>query len=326
MTITPDKIKKAVNILHSGGLVAFPTETVYGLGADANNEAAIRKIFLAKERPFDHPLIVHIAKTAWLTQWACDVSPAAMKLASAFWPGPLTLILKKQPHVSPLVTGNQDTIGLRIPRHPVAQALLLAFGGGIAAPSANKFTHISPTTAEAVYEELGGSLDLILDGGSCEVGLESTIIDMSASVPTLLRPGMISASAIASVLGSAISVSKDSAEAPRSPGMHHLHYAPTTKTSLIETAAIPLFLQSLKPEDLPLALVLRSKLQNGQSEHIQVVNMPQAATDYAHDLYQTLRLLDNQKVKQIIIETVPDSLEWEAIRDRLNKASSRIQL
>lgn len=252
-------IDQAVTLLRQGGLVAIPTETVYGLGADATNEAAVRKIFQVKERPYDHPLIVHLAHIEQLKDWALDISPAAMKLAQAFWPGPLTIIFKKQPHVLNVVTGNQDTVALRIPRHPIAQAVLHAFGGGIAAPSANKFTHISPTTASAVQEELGGEVELILDGGACEVGLESTIIDMSGVKPNILRPGMISAEAIFEIINKPINISQQQTTL-RAPGMHHLHYAPRTKTELISTKKISLLLPTLKSEDLPIVFLVYSDL------------------------------------------------------------------
>lgn len=315
-------IQKAAQILRSGGLVAFPTETVYGLGADASNPAAVSRIFRAKERPHDHPLIVHIASLRQLNDWAREVPAPALQLAQAFWPGPLTLILKKQPGVLDEVTGAQDTIGLRIPRHHVARALLEAFGGGIAAPSANKFTHISPTSAAAVREELGVHVDLILDGGSCEIGLESTIIDMSGDVPVILRPGMITADRIAAVLGHEVACRPEETFSTRAPGMHHLHYAPTTKTVLLDTPRLYDFLQALKKDDQPVALVVHSSLPCLSSESVHIVEMPRAAEAYAHDLYHTLRLLDNQHFKRIVIEAVPNGSEWEAIRDRITKASA----
>jgi L-threonylcarbamoyladenylate synthase len=321
MTTSPN-IPKAAALLHAGGLVAFPTETVYGLGADAANERAVQRIFEAKERPFDHPLIVHIASLSQWADWARELSPLALTLAHAFWPGPLTMVLKKQPHVLDRVTGGQDTVGLRIPGHPMAQALLQAFGGGVAAPSANKFTHISPTTAAAVYEELGKEVDLILDGGECEVGLESTIIDMSGDGPVILRPGMITAEVIAAVLGCHVTSARQDSPAPRAPGMHHLHYAPTTKTELIDAKNMPgIFEQCTR--DLPIAIVVRRDIAipAGEGMHWVTVTMPREASAYAHDLYQTLRSLDRGQFKRIMIERVPETAEWEAIRDRLLKAS-----
>jgi len=284
----------------------------------------VRKIFLAKERPYDHPLIVHLAEVAQLSEWARDISPAALRVAQAFWPGPLTMILKKQPHVLDIVTGGQDTVGLRIPHHPIAQALLQAFGGGVAAPSANKFTHISPTTATAVREELGDKVDLILDGGDCAVGLESTIVDLTRDAPVILRPGMITAEALSTVLGTKVISSRQDTPAIRTPGMHHLHYAPVTKTVLIAKNKIHAYLQSLQANDLPAALVMHSRFeQDAQNaiEKIHHVALPQDAASYAHDLYHMLRTLDHQQFKSIIVESVPENEEWDAIRDRLNKAS-----
>lgn len=316
-------ITKAVAKLRAGGLVAFPTETVYGLGADATNEAAARKIFAAKERPYDHPLIVHVADIAQLSDWAKDISPTALLLANTFWPGPLTLILKKQPHVLDIITGGQDTVGLRIPNHPIAQALLRAFGGGVAAPSANKFTHISPTTAEAVREELGNKVDLILDGGHCDVGLESTILDLTGDKPVILRKGMITAKILEDVLHMPIVASLQDTPVIRAPGSHHLHYAPVTTTVVLNTENIPEFLQSLRPDDLPIAVVTHSPIELHEMKKIHRVHAPMDATAYAHDLYSTLRSLDNLHFKCIVIEAVPNLPEWDAIRDRLNKASGR---
>lgn len=314
-------ITQAVTILRHGGLVAFPTETVYGLGADAKNEEAIRKVFKAKGRPYDHPLIVHIGKIEELNVWARDIPPLAMKLARVFWPGPLTLILKKQSQVPDILTGRQDTIGIRIPKHPVALSLLQAFGSGIAAPSANKFTHISPTTAAAVKEELGKEVGLILDGGECEVGLESTILNLSTLQPTILRPGMISAQALEEVMGVKVTSSRQDTPEPRVPGMHHLHYAPLTKALLIETKAIPQMVEQLQPQDLPAAFLIYSDLTLPQSNKMHWVRMPPNAFQYAHHLYHMLRTLDNQHYKVIFIESVPHNVEWEAIRDRLLRAS-----
>ncbi|RDI46943.1 L-threonylcarbamoyladenylate synthase [Aquicella lusitana] len=319
--MTTPEITKAVKLLREGRLVAIPTETVYGLGADATNESAVRKIFLAKERPHDHPLIVHIGNIEQLQDWAREIPPAAMKLARAFWPGPLTLILKKQPQVLDIVTAGQNTVGLRIPRHPVARELLEAFGGGIAAPSANRFTRISPTTAHAVAEELGGKVDLILDGGPCEVGLESTIIDMSGETPVILRPGAITAHAIAAELGLPDIASPYAQHETRAPGMHHLHYAPRTRTILIETENIPDMLLALDRDDFPAAFVVNSDVIMPQNDKIRCIKMPHEAAAYAHDLYHTLRKLDHQDFKWIIIETVPQGEAWDAIRDRLLKAT-----
>jgi len=313
------EIKQAVAILRAGGLVAFPTETVYGLGADASNPAAVEQIFRVKGRPSHHPLIVHIAHVDMLFSWAREIPDAALTLAAAFWPGPLTILLKKQSHVLSQVTGGQDTIGLRIPAHPIAQALLNAFGGGLAAPSANQFTHISPTTTQAVREELGTKIEMILEGGECAVGLESTIIDLSQTKPVILRPGMITQEAIANVLKQPVTMQQNTTV--RVPGNHFVHYAPLTKTVLISTADLPQYLQTLSKEQLPAALLTHNRHQHKiRSDSIHVVTMSDQAERYAHDLYRKMREMDNLHYKLIIIEAVPDTLAWQAIRDRLMKA------
>jgi L-threonylcarbamoyladenylate synthase len=321
MMIKTPEIQRAVAILRAGGVVAFPTETVYGLGADATNPAAIRQIFAVKERPYDHPLIVHLANHDQLSDWALEISPAALLLAKAFWPGPLTLVLKKQPYVLDMVTGQQETVGVRVPSHPIALALLNLFNGGIVAPSANKFTHISPTTAQAVREELGESVDLILDGGACLVGLESTIIDMTQPNPRILRPGMITAEMITAVLGQPILNGLQDLAGIRTPGMHHLHYAPATKTKLIASTDLINYLKTQSLEDLPAVIMLHSSITLPEIKQIHLMKMPSNPSAYAHDLYHTLRLLDNQHFKQIVVECVPQNPEWDAIRDRLIRAS-----
>lgn len=318
MTI-PD-IKKAVSILEQGGLVALPTETVYGLGADASNPKAVERIFLAKERPQDHPLIVHLADISQLSAWALEIPAAASELAQAFWPGPMTLILKKQPDVLDIVTAGQDTVGVRIPSHPVARELLAAFGRGVAAPSANKFTHVSPTTASAVKDELGDEVDLILDGGMCEVGLESTIIDVTGDHPVILRPGMLTVEEIEAVLKEPVATLPIET-ATKVPGMHHLHYAPSTKTSLIDHFDIPVLLHTIASKDLPVVLMVRSEPLIPMTDQVFWVRMPENAKEYAHELYRTLRSLDAQHYQHIIIENVPNEAEWLAIRDRLKKAT-----
>lgn len=316
-------IQKAVSILKSGGLVAMPTETVYGLAADASNQAAVERIFAVKERPYQHPLIVHLAAIEQLSLWAREVPPVALKLAQAYWPGPLTLILKKQPHVLDIVTGAQDTVGIRIPHHPIAQDLLKAFGGGLAAPSANKFTHISPTTAQAVEQELGQGVDLILDGGECEVGLESTIVDMSGDQITVLRPGMLSLQAIAEVLGQSVFTKEEISSAVKAPGGHHLHYAPLTFTQLLPLEEIKAAIEKAEVSILPMACLVYSPSPSVDKAGINWVVMPQDPEHYAHELYKTLRHWDNQGLKRLLVEQVPESSEWDAIRDRLQKAAAR---
>lgn len=308
-------IAKAVAILRSGGLVAIPTETVYGLGADARNPLAVRKIFVAKQRPMDHPVIVHLAEVSQLSQWAVDISKDALSLANEFWPGPLTLILKKAPGVLEMITGGQDTIGLRIPNHPMALAVLKEYGDGVAAPSANRFGRISPTTSEAVREELGDAVDFILAGGRCGVGLESTIVDVSGEEPAILRPGMITARQIENSLHHTIQ--KQKKNAPRVSGSLESHYAPVTKMRLMSTEELALFLTHEQDDT---AVVAWSRLPVSQS---RIVRMPENPWSYAHDLYQVMRELDKKGLRQIIIEEVPETSEWDAIRDRLLRAAHR---
>ena len=247
--VTADKkaIVKAVELLKQGRLVAFPTETVYGLGADASNSNAVKQIFAAKGRPENHPLIVHIGSIEQLNDWALSIPSAALRLAKRFWPGPLTIILKKRPEVPLAVTGGQDTVALRIPNNPVALSLLKSFGGGIAAPSANRFKHISPTSARHVLEELGSEVDLILDGGSCSVGVESTIIDLSGSQPRLLRPGHITITELEAVLQT--EVGRISTSEIRSPGMMEVHYAPVTPAWLCTMQQLPAMLEKLSKKN-----------------------------------------------------------------------------
>jgi L-threonylcarbamoyladenylate synthase len=225
------EVSRAADLLRAGELVAFPTETVYGLGADASNPRAVARIFAAKGRPADHPLIVHLPDAAHLPRWAVDIPDAAHKLAAALWPGPLTLILRRHPSVSDAITGGQNTVGLRVPNHPLALQLLREFDGGVAAPSANRFGHVSPTTAAHVREELGTSVALILDGGPCAVGIESTILDLSGTHARILRPGMLDADAIAGILG-APPIVGGSPDAPRVSGSLEAHYAPRTPLRL----------------------------------------------------------------------------------------------
>ncbi len=312
-----DCIKQAVEVLREGGLVAMPTETVYGLAADAKNPEAIKKIFQAKGRPADHPLIAHIAHISQLHEWAIDISDKAMLLAKAFWPGPLTLILKKAPGVSSMITGGQDTIGVRIPRHPIAQALLTAFGSAVVAPSANRFGRISPTTVMAVQEELGDQVGCILDGGQCEVGVESTIVDVSSNELRILRPGMITAQQIEAVLHEHLSLQKNNV--PRVAGALDSHYAPVTPVKLVESAQLLNMLSSLSNAQLPVAVMTYSFAFDQQGVLCQMMSAD--PVNYAHDLYQVLRELDHQQVKQILVEAVPDTPEWSAVADRLRRAA-----
>jgi len=314
---SPD-IERAAEILRGGGLVAFPTETVYGLGGDAANPVAVRRIFQAKGRPADHPLIVHLKGMEDLEQWAREIPAAARKLAEHFWPGPLTLIFPRDPRVIDEVTGGQDTVGLRVPSHPVARQLLEAFGGGIAGPSANRFGRLSPTSAQHVREELGQAVDLVLEGGVCDVGIESTIIDLSSGKPVLLRPGHIGSADIEAVLGAP--VARSGTHTPRAPGTLAAHYAPSLPTMLVPAIDLDRVVreQATSGPVAVLARHLRPRDSRAALWH-------SAATDahaYAHDLYALLRFLDRSGCRTIVVESPPERPEWEAVRDRLLRAAA----
>ncbi len=308
-------IEKAIRILRSGGLVAMPTETVYGLAADAKNPRALQCIFDAKKRPTNHPLIVHIAGIDTINQWVKEISPAAIRLANAFWPGPMTLIFPRADGVLDLVTGGQSTVGIRIPRHPIAQALLKGFGGGLAAPSANQYGRISPTSAADVRDELGDAVDCILDGGSCDVGLESTIIDVSSDTLSILRPGMITKEQIEAVVGHVLS--EPIHNAPRVSGSAASHYAPLTPTRIVDSKELSSFLR----EATDSVAVLLHDMKPIQKDNIKCIRMSSDPAQYAHDLYHTLRQLDQKQHQQIVVEAVPSDSSWDAIRDRLTRAT-----
>lgn len=312
--VGPAGLEAAAQHLQAGRLVAFPTETVYGLGADASNPDAVRRIFAAKGRPADHPVIVHVADVAQLGAWAREVSDNARRLAAAFWPGPLTLILKRANQVSDLVTGGQDTVGLRIPSHPVAQSLLRAFEGGIAAPSANRFGRLSPTSAEHVRAELGDRVDLVLDGGASDVGIESTIVDVSGDGPVLLRPGMIGAAQIEAVLG--CPVRTPSKGSPRVSGSLDAHYAPATPLVLLDQDSVDRF----SPGRGERVVVLARRPAPGGAM-APWVEAPADPRGYAHELYRILRALDEAGYSRIVIEAPPATPEWVAVRDRLTRAA-----
>ena len=316
-------IQRAVQLLRQGELVALPTETVYGLGADALNPDAVAKIFAAKGRPSDHPLIVHLADASQIMTWAREVPKDAIALARAFWPGPLTLILKRDESVPDLVTGGQDTVGLRVPNHPVALELLRAFGSGVAAPSANRFGRISPTTAAHVRQELGERVALILDGGACAVGLESTIVDLSRGVPVILRPGAIGADDIARVLGrrprlrSEVEAGNaaEQGATPRVSGALAAHYAPRTPLELITTDALS---ASSRAGD---AVLARCAAPASLADGVTWVQAPADPAGYGHDLYARLRSLDESGAARILVEAPPASPDWAAVADRLGRAA-----
>ncbi|MBN8475541.1 L-threonylcarbamoyladenylate synthase [Sulfuritalea sp.] len=313
-------VVRAAGLLRAGELVAFPTETVYGLGADAANPRAIARIFAAKGRPVDHPLIVHLPDASQLEHWAVDIPEAAHRLAAAFWPGPLTLILRRHPSVSDAITGGQDTVGLRVPNHPLALQLLREFGGGVAAPSANRFGRISPTTAAHVREDLGDAVALVLDGGPCAVGIESTILDLSGAAPRILRPGMLDAAAIGKVLG-VVPAFGGTADAPRVSGSLEAHYAPRTPLQLAAATE--------------LAGVTTCALDAGQRVAVLAAQAPGIAHEslvwraadldperFAHDLYTRLRELDALSCDLILVAAPPDDEAWRAVADRLRRAAA----
>ncbi len=315
----PTNIEHAVSLLKQGGLVAFPTETVYGLGADASNPDAVKKIFSAKRRPSSHPLIVHIGHFDQLHKWAQNIPDSAIQLVDSFWPGPLAIILQKQAWVPSVVTGGQDTLALRMPNNPVALALLKQFSGGLAAPSANRFNHISPTLASHVQTELGDSVDLILDGGACQVGLESTIIDCSSREIKLLRPGHILPEHIEAVLHRPVSTAQESKI--RAPGMLELHYAPTTPAFLCPLEDIEDRIDHLVKQNKSIGMLAR-EFQADHSAVKAIINMPVEAVPYAHDLYAQLRQLDIMPLDIIVIEQPPQHSAWAAVNDRLLKATA----
>lgn len=310
------EIAHAADVLRSGGLVAMPTETVYGLAADASNARAVARIFSAKGRPADHPLIVHLAAAEQIADWARDIPPQAWALARHFWPGPLTLILRRAPHVLDCVTGTQDTVGLRVPDHPLALELLRAFGGGLAAPSANRFGRLSPTTAANVREELGNAVDCILDGGPCRVGVESTIIDLSGNQPRLLRPGMLGAAAIESALGTALHGASPSI---RAPGTLRAHYAPGTPLRLLPTALLAGEAARRQARGERVAAVTYTGVSLPGTTLCR--SLPADPAGYAQALYAELRRLDDRRCDCLLVEAPPADAAWQAVRDRLQRAA-----
>jgi len=307
-----DEIEHAASLLRAGKLVAFPTETVYGLGANALDVEAVARIFEAKGRPTSSPIIVHVSSMEMARSVAAEWPPAAELLAQRFWPGPLTLVLKKQPRVPALVTAGLDTVGVRMPAHPVALALIAAAELPIAAPSANRFSQVSPTTAEHVRESLGDRVDYILDGGPCTVGIESTVLSLAQGVPLLLRPGGVSRQQIEDVIGLVDQQREALAEAHPSPGMHPRHYSPRTKLLLACDGSVP-------PDGAGAYLQLHQAPAGAVRE---VVVMPADAADYAAQLYRRLHELDARNYDWIAVEIPPDTPEWEAVRDRLQRAAS----
>ncbi|GAB4168087.1 MAG: L-threonylcarbamoyladenylate synthase [Wenzhouxiangellaceae bacterium] len=316
-----DDLALAVRLLEQGRLVAFPTETVYGLGADARNPVAVRSIFEAKGRPPDHPVIVHLASFDEVGEWAESVPRAARALAEAFWPGPLTLILARANGVPDVITGGQDTVGLRVPAHPVAQALLARFGRALVAPSANRFGRISPTRASHVIEEFGDEVAAVIDGGACAVGVESTIVDLSGPAPRLLRPGMIGRTALEACIGVRLQCPADD-EGPRASGRLASHYAPLAPVELVPRERMADVLERLAKEGRRVAVLARSPRPHGIVD-VAWKRMPARPRDYAHCLYAELRHADRLRPDRILVELPPDDPQWAAVLDRLSRAAAR---
>ena len=307
------EVRRAAEILRRGGLVAFPTETVYGLGADASNPVAVKRLYEVKRRPAEHPVIVHFASADDAFRWARVVPDGAKALAQRCWPGPLTLILKRSALAQGFVTGGQDAVGLRVPSHPVAHELLVAFGRGVAAPSANRFGHVSPTTAAHVREDLGKEVDLVLEGGPSEVGIESTIVDFSSGMPVLLRPGHLSKAELEEVLKSKIE--NRHAASPRHSGGLERHYAPKTPARLVPTHELD---REIAKRGDKVAVLAFSRADERVDYWLRMPREPRA---YAQRLYAALRELDTAGCEAILIESPPDAPEWAAVLDRLARAS-----
>ena len=309
-------IQAAADVLRAGGLVAFPTETVYGLGADASRDDAVARVFAAKGRPRAHPLIVHLADGAPLDAWAEEIPEAARRLVAAAWPGPLTVILARSRRVAPAVTGGAPTVGLRVPAHPVAQALLRAFGGGVAAPSANRFGQVSPTTADHVACDLGGDVDYLLDGGPCEVGVESTIVDFSRGHPVLLRPGGLPREAIEAIVGP---LAAADAHAPAAPGTLASHYAPSAEVIAVEPAEVPAAVAAARGK---VAVLAPSAAFSGWPDlRALACRLPDDLAGMARALYAALRDLDAAGVDVVIAALPPAAGLGEAVGDRLRRAA-----
>ena len=317
----PADLRAAAQRLAEGGLVAFATETVYGLGARADSDSAVAAIFAAKGRPADHPLIVHVCDLAQAAVFTTGLPAAARRLAQAFWPGPLTLILPRAPGQAEAASGGQSSIGLRCPAHPAAQALLreaAALGvAGVAAPSANRFGHVSPTCAAHVQQEFGAAL-WVLDGGACALGIESSIVDLSRGMPVLLRPGVLSRPEIEAVLGEPLQA--PDATSPRAPGTLAAHYAPAARLRLWSSDRLAAALHA--PDMLPAGLAVYSRRVAGDTPGLRWQCMPDDPAAVAHELFAVLRQFDAEGRAEIWVEQTPAGPAWEGVADRLRRAAS----
>ncbi len=340
----PASITAAAQALQRGELLGLPTETVYGLAADAGNDAAVAKIFKAKGRPANHPLIVHVASAQGVQRFASHVPDFAQKLIDAFWPGPLTLILPRRPEVAAVAAGGQNSVGLRCPSHPTAHAVLQSAETlgvfGVAAPSANLFGRVSPTTAAHVAGEFGDVL-LIIDGGACDVGIESTIVDCTRAAPVLLRPGALTPQQLSEACGvTVITPNAPDADAPRASGTLASHYAPTAKVQLMAAADLQNAINAYSSANAKtsgnaagvstavgqVAIWSRSPMQlpHGEASHFKLQAMPESASDCAHQLFAQLRSFDTQGVLHIWVEIPPQTPEWDGVRDRLTRAATPV--
>lgn len=321
MTVpTTAEIDHAAEVLRAGGLVAFPTETVYGLGADASSPSALRRLYQVKGRPPEHPVIVHLAAADQLDEWACEVSADAHRLADAYWPGPLTLVLRRTSRVCDEVTGGRSSVGLRVPDQPVALALLRAFAGGVAAPSANRFGRVSPTTALDVRADLGDDVDVILDGGPCRVGVESTIVDCTTADPAILRLGGLARERIEELLGHAVVVRDDGSVA--APGTLPSHYAPRARVHVVDVADLTRCVrEALRRGER--AGVLTAALPDDLPSDAVVIGVPSDPDDYARSLYQWLRAADARDLDVVFAVPPSDAGIGAAVADRLRRAAGR---
>ena len=327
--LNTEAIEKAGELLRAGEVVAIPTETVYGLAADADNEAAVLSSYQAKGRPLNHPLIVHVCGPEALDHWAQEIPESARMLTAKYWPGPLTLVLKKKPRCGLFVTGGQDTVALRCPSHPWAHALLTKFAGptyrGVTAPSANTFGRISPTNAKHVADDLGvkpeGKLDMILDGGECEVGVESTIVNLTSERPTILRHGAVTAAMLSEKLG--FEVLDAGENAPRVSGRLKSQYAPQTQLQIVPTEELEAHLEDIALEETAFLMCGQSELaQKVQAKARRCIVAPADVAGYAHVLYAAMHDLDACGAKRILVQAPPSAPAWAAVNDRLGRAAA----
>jgi L-threonylcarbamoyladenylate synthase len=316
---TAAEVTRAADTLRAGGLVAFPTETVYGLGADAASNDALARLFATKGRPADHPVIVHLGATEQLTDWAVDVPAAAHDLAAACWPGPLTLVLRRAAHVSDRVTGGLDTVGLRVPDQPLALALLREFGSGVAAPSANRFGRVSPTSAADVRADLGDDVDMVLDGGPSSVGVESTIVDVSGAQPAILRMGGVPRERVEAVLRAAVPV-LDRGEV-RAPGTLRSHYAPSARVVIVTLPELEACAQTALVRDQSVGVVARFA-PSDLDPRVAIIGSPRDDAEYAHELYRYLRAADARGLDLLLVVPPAAMGIGAAVADRLARAAT----